>query len=233
MNIRCVTFDLDDTLWETGPVIERAELLSHDWLVQHAPGAVAGRTQVEMTAHRRGFYATLPQWRHDFTVLRQRWLRQIMLDAGLDEALAEQGFAVFWRARNAVEPFVAAVAAIERLGDDLLVGTITNGNACVHHIGIGHHFDFTVTAAEAGAMKPSPTIFRHALRLAGVAPHEAVHVGDDPRNDVEGARQAGMRTVWVNASGQPWPEEHGPPPDAEVRAVAAIEPVLRGWMELR
>lgn len=230
MTIRCVTFDLDDTLWETGPVIRRAEQVAHDWLAEHAPAALAGRSAEQMTEHRRAFYATLPDLRHDFTELRLRWLRTVLVEAGLDAALAEVAFDAFWRARNQVRPFEDAMAVIERLAGTLQLGTITNGNACVHHIGIGHHFDFTVTAAEAGAMKPAPQIFRHALARAGVEPHQAVHVGDDPRNDVDGARRLGMRTVWVNASGEPWPRDVGPPPDAEVGTVADLEPVLEAWL---
>ena len=37
MPLRCITFDLDDTLWETGPVIARAEAHAHAWLETHAP----------------------------------------------------------------------------------------------------------------------------------------------------------------------------------------------------
>ena len=37
------------------------------------------------------------------------------------------------------------------------------------------------------------------------------YVGDDPLNDVQGARAAGWRTVWVNRRGQPWPVGHAPP----------------------
>lgn len=53
---------------------------------------------------------------------------------------------------------------------------------------------FTVLAcsAELGVEKPDPMIFRIACRAAGVQPREAVHVGDDPVRDVEGATRAGL-----------------------------------------
>jgi len=44
------------------------------------------------------------------------------------------------------------------------------------------------------------------LAAAGVPAAHAVHVGDDPRADVEGARRAGIRPVWLNRSGAAWPE---------------------------
>jgi len=38
--------------------------------------------------------------------------------------------------------------------------------------------------------------FLEACRLADARPNEVVHVGDDPAADVDGARGAGLRSVW-------------------------------------
>jgi phosphoglycolate phosphatase-like HAD superfamily hydrolase len=46
------------------------------------------------------------------------------------------------------------------------------------------------------AEKPNPTIFLHACEQLGVAPEDAVHVGDDRRNDLWGARDAGC-DAWL------------------------------------
>lgn len=46
------------------------------------------------------------------------------------------------------------------------------------------------------AEKPNPTIFLKACDLLGVKPEEAVHVGDDRRNDLWGARDAGC-DAWL------------------------------------
>lgn len=72
---------------------------------------------------------------------------------------------------------------------------------------------------ECGIRKPDPEIFLLTLRQVGVAPEEAVHVGDDPILDVEGARAAGMRVIQVTANG---------------RATAPVKPdaVIRGLSEL-
>lgn len=51
-----------------------------------------------------------------------------------------------------------------------------------------------VTQVEAE--KPNPTIFLKACELLGVNPEDAVHVGDDRRNDVWGARDAGC-DAWL------------------------------------
>ncbi len=51
-------------------------------------------------------------------------------------------------------------------------------------------------------MKPHPSIFESALAQVGVAPADAVMVGDSLAHDIEGARQLGMRAVLVSRSGQ-------------------------------
>lgn len=229
MAIKCITFDLDDTLWECATVIARAEETFYTWLHRHYP-RVAHRYELDsLLEHRRAYYARYPELQHDLTALRKQWLRALAREAGYGPDLVETGFAVFWRHRNAVQMFDHARDALETLGGRYRIGAITNGNADVYHIGVGHYFDFVVTAAAAGAAKPHPDIFHAALDEAGVAAHEAVHVGDDPHSDVVGAAEVGMRTIWVNPNGRAWPG--GTKPDAVVRGVGQVRAVLDAWAE--
>ncbi|KAI7992931.1 Haloacid dehalogenase-like hydrolase domain-containing protein 3 [Camellia lanceoleosa] len=57
-------------------------------------------------------------------------------------------------------------------------------------------FDVVAVSAEVEAEKPNPTIFIKACELLGVKPEDAVHVGDDRRNDLWGARDAGC-DAWL------------------------------------
>uniref|UniRef100_A0ACD5WXX3 Uncharacterized protein n=1 Tax=Avena sativa TaxID=4498 RepID=A0ACD5WXX3_AVESA len=59
-----------------------------------------------------------------------------------------------------------------------------------------HWFDAVAVSAEVEVEKPNPTIFLKACELLDVKPEEAVHVGDDRRNDVWGARDAGC-DAWL------------------------------------
>jgi len=58
-------------------------------------------------------------------------------------------------------------------------------------IGLHECFDELVTSAEAGAPKPEPLLFRLALERLGAVPERALHVGDEPDDEL-GARAAGM-----------------------------------------
>ena len=63
--------------------------------------------------------------------------------------------------------------------------------------GLFELFDVLALAKAAGAMKPDPRIWRYALTQAGVAPHQAVHIGNRLDADVRPAKQLGMRTIWL------------------------------------
>lgn len=60
--------------------------------------------------------------------------------------------------------------------------------------------DFVLTSADAGSMKPSPRIYSEAARRLGVAPGMILHVGDSAREDVEGARAAGLHACHIDRS---------------------------------
>jgi FMN phosphatase YigB (HAD superfamily) len=47
--------------------------------------------------------------------------------------------------------------------------------------------------------KPDPEIFRRTLAAAGVAPADALHIGDNPDADVVGAQGVGMRAAHYTA----------------------------------
>ena len=60
-------------------------------------------------------------------------------------------------------------------------------------------------AEDIGASKPHPDMFQAALKQAGVAAEDIIHVGDDAEHDILGARNMGMRTIWVNTRHAVWP----------------------------
>ena len=66
--------------------------------------------------------------------------------------------------------------------------------ASINHYAIADVMIFSYEQVEAE--KPNPTIFLKACELLGVKPEDAVHVGDDRRNDIWGARDAGC-DAWL------------------------------------
>jgi putative hydrolase of the HAD superfamily len=64
-------------------------------------------------------------------------------------------------------------------------------------LGLTDLFDTVTISSLAHAAKPAPQIFRHALEKHAVDPEEAAHIGDSLRDDVQGARQAGLCGILI------------------------------------
>ncbi len=208
--IKAVLFDLDDTLWPIVPVIKRAENLLYDWLKIHAP-AVTERVTIEsMRERRQQLMATDPIYQLDLRILRQTVLTEAFQEAGLDVSLVGQAMTVFSKARNEVTPFEDVLPTLERLQDRLLLGSISNGVADLEAIGIAHFFQASIAAYRVGSAKPDPAIFHAACEALGIAPEDALYIGDDPLLDVEGAQKAGLRAAWINRA-DPEPARSLPP----------------------
>ena len=131
---------------------------------------------------------------------------QILLDnAGLSVTtdLARQIWQIAISVPKDFILFEDTIGALERLkAQGYQLGVVSNlrrdMNELCRNLGIGPYLDFCLTSAEIGVEKPDPAIFVAALERAGVAPPEAVHVGDQPRSDLVGARGAGLHAVLLD-----------------------------------
>jgi HAD superfamily hydrolase (TIGR01509 family) len=79
------------------------------------------------------------------------------------------------------------------------LGVVSNSEGRVHEAldaaGLRSYFDIVVDSGLVGVEKPDPRIFRLALKQLGVAPDEALYIGDLYDVDVLGARAAGIEAV--------------------------------------
>jgi HAD superfamily hydrolase (TIGR01549 family) len=214
---KAILFDLDDTLWPIAPTILQAEETLFAWLREHAPRVAERFTIDTLRQARLEMLAQQPELNLDLGKLRRAGLLAAFEHAGEDPAKVEHAMTQFFAARNAVIPYDDVVPGLIRLRDKVLVGSISNGNADLRTIGLSHHFKVSVAAHELGVAKPDAAIFLAACRELGVAPEDAVYVGDDVLLDVQGAQRAGLRAVWMNRTGSTRHLEHEVVPDATVR----------------
>jgi len=223
--VQAIIFDLDDTLWEVGPVIVRAEHAMLAFLAERYPRVLELHTLDSMRDVRARMALEHPAMRHDFTWLRLQSLRHHAREAGYAESMAHEAFEVFYRARNEVTLFDDVLPALEQLHGRFRLFAISNGNADLATIGLGRFFEHALAAREAGVLKPDPRIFELLLERARLAAAQVVHVGDDAVADVEGARRAGIAPVWLDRLGKGWPAASLPPP-VTVRTLAELASLL-------
>ncbi len=225
--IRTITLDLDDTLWDLHPVIRRAEQRLYDWLGEKYPAITETFAKEEMRILRKQVVGKHKDKLHDLTFLRRTVLTEAAAAAGYKVFAVDEAFAVFDEVRNDVDLFPESRPALEALAERFTLIAVTNGNANLEMIGIADLFDGHVNAAMAGAAKPARPIFDAAVEAGGASRAETVHVGDHPLYDVHGAREAGLRAVWVNRNGAEWPAEYATP-DAEVDNVGELVALFAG-----
>ena len=106
----------------------------------------------------------------------------------------------------------AALDALRKRG--LRLGVLSDADhdqitACLGRCNL--HFDAVLCSEDLRCYKPHRSVFHAACEALGIAPGEAVYVGDSPVNDVEGSRRAGLRAVWLNRRGLAWPDDLAPP----------------------
>jgi putative hydrolase of the HAD superfamily len=193
---RAVIFDLWDTLVDFDPV--------------------AGRAFQDRVAERLGRdpedFAAL--WFKGRSVRESGTLRQYLLGIGVAEELVDELVALRRDStRSLLAPRPGAVETLAELRvRGYRVGLITVCSEDVPDVwgdtAFPDLFDATVFSCSVGMRKPDPRIYRLACEELGVAPDEAIFVGDGANDELAGAQRVGMQAVLIHRAGEepPWDE---------------------------
>ena len=93
----------------------------------------------------------------------------------------------------------------------------------IHRLGV--NFAAVLSSEAARCYKPRPELFHAILRRLEVAPEDAVYVGDRQFEDVHGAGQAGLRSVWLNRDNVSL-DTNLPTPDYHVASMLEIPALI-------
>jgi putative hydrolase of the HAD superfamily len=103
----------------------------------------------------------------------------------------------------------------------IILGVISNWDSrltsTLENLKLADHFKFILPSAVVGSAKPDIKIFEEALRLSGVKPYEACHIGDEVKTDIAGARNAGIHGILL---------------DRDNRFDDSIQPKVKSFLEL-
>lgn len=95
---------------------------------------------------------------------------------------------------------------------DIRLGVISNFDSrlddLLQALGLDQFFDSVHISTRVGAAKPDPVIFEAALAHHNIEAHQAWHVGDSLREDVEGAEAVGINAVFLNSNRLPYENRH-------------------------
>ncbi|XP_051492519.1 haloacid dehalogenase-like hydrolase domain-containing protein 3 [Apus apus] len=220
LRLRLLTWDVKDTLLRLRqPVGESYAAQARAHGLRVPPAALSRAFREAYGAQSR----LLPNYGCSQGLSSRRWwldvVKQTFRLAGVHEdqvltLMAENLYHDFCSAHNwEVLPGASeTLSRCCRLG--LRMGVVSNFDNRLESIlsqcNLRRHFDFILTSEEAGFAKPDRRVFEQALRLGGVPPEQAAHVGDDYERDYRAARAVGMHGFLLRPAGQ-GPEPHVPP----------------------
>lgn len=195
-----ILFDMDDTLinWRQAEHAAIGDLVRlHLGPAGHAEERVRTVYADVMAENLRAWRATQKWW---YIADRLKLLVQ-RLEADVSHDLLADAFKAQVQTHLALLPGAEAALLAARVGRRTAL--LTNGPSLVQRpkierMRLAPHFDFVGVTGEIGHWKPSPEAFQHVLRQLGVAPQQAVMVGDSLDFDIIPAKALGMRTVWID-----------------------------------
>lgn len=224
--IRVISFDLDNTLWNTSATIaaannELAEFLKgqgipQDTRVEHVMGTLFKQSKQKYCPfdHETAKSPVL------LTQLRKDAIEHVLALNNVTDnrTLVNKAFDIWMEARhdaiaqNLVPALPELLQSLSEM-ENLTIGAITDGNSDPRILPvIGQYFDFCVNAEQVGVSKPDPRIYMQAVKqvitenprfkdLKNIQSDEVLgpwwlHIGDDFTKDVVAAKSLGMSTVW-------------------------------------
>ena len=218
--IRVITFDFYNTLVKFWPPLEEIQQVAC-WkmgLSVSRDEIRRGYAKADILFNRANEDEPLsqrsPERRTEFFA---EYEQVILQTAGVPVSvgLARQIWALAIAVPKEFTPFQDTMPALESLRErGYRLGVITNLRAdlgpLIRRAGLEGILDFSVTSVQAGIEKPHPPIFQEALRRAGVGPEDVLHIGDQVRSDVAGARDMGMQAALLDRGGWHEPVEGCP-----------------------
>lgn len=196
---RALTFDLDDTLYDNGPIIRSATAKLATYLANNHP-EVSLLAQRQWQAARRTAIHEDPRLASDMSQLRMIILARLAAQVGYSESqqkhIADEGYQVFYQARSHFSIDKNVYSLLETLARSCPLVAITNGNVDLNSVGIDGFFSCVLQANIDAPMKPSPFMFNQALQHLQMPAEDVMHIGDHLVKDIWAAHQLDFSTAW-------------------------------------
>ncbi|MBL6991125.1 MAG: HAD family hydrolase [Bacteriovoracaceae bacterium] len=159
--------------------------------------------------------------------LREMSFIKILDDVGgYNQSFVQELMELFKKKRfNNIVFYPETLEVLKKIKFRYKTALITNGNSDPSQMGFGKYFDIIILGEHYPYKKPDKRIFRQLLKLASVNPEDVVHIGDSIENDVRGANDMGMTSVWINRLTKENKTNHHP--THEINCLTELLPILQ------
>lgn len=201
--IKAISFDGDGTLWDFEKVMRHSLNIVLAELVKLVPEAAEKLDVEKMIEIRNRVADELKGKVINLEEVRLEAFKQTLRYINRpDDVLAAQLNELYLKHRfEDIEPYEDVLPALEALKKKYILGLLSNGNSYPERCGLDDVFRFVIFAQDCGFEKPDPRFYAAAVEKAGCSAEQLLHVGDSLQNDVAGANEAGIRSVWLNRGG--------------------------------
>ncbi len=213
--IQAISFDGDQTLWDFKAVMHHSLECVLKELETLSPVAASRLDIPKMIAIRDRVADELKGRTPNLEQVRLESFKQALRDAGHpDDALGVHLNEVYYRRRfEDIGLYDETLTVLGELKKRFRIGLLSNGNTYPDRCGLDGLFDFVVFSQDCGFEKPDREFYRFSLEAAGCPADRLLHVGDSIDNDVIGARNCGIASIWLNRDSL---SPEGLPPDVPV-----------------
>ena len=234
--IKAVVFDMYETL-VSNPIEGWMQVFQHVCRTQNLPldyrtlydewkslevGFRKDRLNLEEPEKSPPFKSYEEAWRDCFAA--------VFANRGLDgdaDVAARESILSMGR-RDAYPETVGAITSLQRNWTTAVLSNADDDYLLPQLKRIGLSFPVVLSSEMVAAYKPHPLPFQRVLAALELEPQEAVYVGDNPFDDVLGAKGVGMNAIWINRDGKSV-DASQPQPDHEISSLSELEPILRDW----
>ena len=197
-NIKLISFDLDDTLYDNEPVIKLAEQKSQAFLQSAFEKQqqrfdyqlfLQYRHELLLSENKKGDEQTYQY--ENMSILRQQVLSKCCQSLSDGERIAQQAFEIFIKYRNQVviEPEIDSM--LSQLNQKYLLVSVTNGNCQAEKLSIGKLFGKNYSPEQGYRAKPHPQMLNQIFKDFDLHPSQVLHIGDQADSDGGAAQRAG------------------------------------------
>jgi putative hydrolase of the HAD superfamily len=206
--IKHIFFDLDHTLWD----YDRS---AKETLIEIYNRFEISKTGTSEKKFINTFYSINDQLWHKYNIgeidreyiKKQRF--ELIFEAVSMEVTSSGEASNYFMAHCSTKPYLMpdTLTALHYLESKYELHIITNGfldaqDRKLSNSGLNQFFKVVVTSECASSRKPAPEIFEYSLQKAGAMKENSVMIGDNPKTDIHGAREYGIRTVFYDPSGK-------------------------------
>jgi len=125
-----------------------------------------------------------------------------------------------------VHALLKEFAEVYKLGVVTNFSHVAGANRTIDRFSLRALFQTIVISGEFGWKKPSPRIFESALSNLSSKPEETVFIGDDCEVDITGAKQVGMRTIFIQRKNAKCEKA-----DLTIESIAELSSAIK-WLQL-